>query len=203
MVSTIEETSLAQYDRMTDVMQRSVMLALKYGSQAMAVISESKPEPKGSFVITSSAAAFLPGWSDISYSTVKTAVRGLVSNGAFQLSSSNIRVNGIAPGATRSSVLTTSRFAESSQPYALEESTSDILKQHKMFCDEAGIDDGFYYHNRVANPEEIAHIGVFLISDLSSAINGQVILADSGKSGGALGETLVGRIPPVSPLELI
>lgn len=57
-----------------------------------------------------------------------------------------------------------------------------------------------YYYHRVAQPDEMADIGVFLASDLSLAINGHVIDADSGAAGGGLAESYLGPVPPLEPL---
>jgi NAD(P)-dependent dehydrogenase (short-subunit alcohol dehydrogenase family) len=59
-----------------------------------------------------------------------------------------------------------------------------------------------YYYNRLQDPGEIANIQLFLASDLSSSINGQMILADSGKTSAANGEACTGPIPAVKPLDL-
>ncbi|KAG6356697.1 hypothetical protein INS49_014571 [Diaporthe citri] len=56
-----------------------------------------------------------------------------------------------------------------------------------------------YYYQRVAEPEEIANIGVFLASHLSASINGQNTVADSGKAVAALGETVIGPVCPMLP----
>ena len=198
---TLPQTDIDQYDRAVAVMQRSIMLTLKYGSQAMAVTSPSKPRSSGSIVATSSSSAFLSGFSDISYAAVKTAITALVTSGALQLASSNIRVNAFAPGPTNTSLFTTSSFAERGEGYKISTDQIDIQKKHSAFLAKACPTDGYYYYNRVAPPEEMARIGVFLASDAGASINGQVILADSGKVCGALGESFTGPIPPVPPLD--
>lgn len=48
----------------------------------------------------------------------------------------------------------------------------------------------------------MAHVGLFLASDLAKSINGQVILADSGKTAAAIGEGCTGPVYPITPLEL-
>jgi NAD(P)-dependent dehydrogenase (short-subunit alcohol dehydrogenase family) len=190
---------------MVAVMQKGVLLALKYGSQAMAVTSKDKPKSKGSIVATSSMAAFLPSCSNLTYSAVKTAVVSMVQSGALQLSSSNIRVNGFAPGATKTSIFSTSKLAESGKEYQISigKDANQIEQVRKTFAARTGLEgtDAFYYYNRVAPAEELARVGVFLATDASAVINGQVILADSGKTIGALGESFTGRILPVPVLK--
>jgi enoyl-[acyl-carrier-protein] reductase (NADH) len=62
--------------------------------------------------------------------------------------------------------------------------------------------DQRYYYNRTADPAELANVGIFLASDLATSINGQVIVADSGKTVAAIGDTVIGTVPPMKPLDL-
>jgi NAD(P)-dependent dehydrogenase (short-subunit alcohol dehydrogenase family) len=134
---------------------------------------------------------------------VKNSVRGLVEGASVMLSSSGIRVNSIAPGFTQTSILTSSKDAEKGRQYDVQALEKDIQATHKKFFDQAGLLDATeYYYNRIAAPEELAHVGVFLASDLSSAINGITLLADSGKTVAATGEGCTGPIPPIIPLSL-
>ncbi len=133
----------------------------------------------------------------------KIATNGLVMGGSVQLSTSNIRINGVAPGFTQTSILTSSKDAEKGSAYKVDVDEKQIKKNHEWFFERAGLlEQVQYYYNRTADPREIANIGVFLASDLSSAINGQVLLADSGKTAAATGEGCTGPIPPVKPLDL-
>jgi NAD(P)-dependent dehydrogenase (short-subunit alcohol dehydrogenase family) len=63
----LNDTEMIHYDRQVNVMQRGVFLAIKYGSQAMMVISEEKPQFGGTFVVTGSCAGFLGSYSDLPY----------------------------------------------------------------------------------------------------------------------------------------
>jgi len=196
--SDLNTLDLGKYHRTIAVLQTSIVLGLKYGSQAMAVTSESKSQSSGCFVITSSAAAMLPSWADLTYSTAKCAAVALVRSGAVYLSSSNIRVNGIAPGSTRSSLFMTSAEAEKGEPYSLSIAKDEILADYEKR--KQGV-ERVLYHDRISDPDEMAELGVFLVSKASKAINGQVILADNGKTGAALVHNL-GEIPPVLPLKV-
>ncbi|KAJ4361113.1 uncharacterized protein N0V89_001682 [Didymosphaeria variabile] len=123
----------------------------------------------------------------------------------MMLSTSGIRVNGIAPGFTQSSILTSSSIAEKGSEYKVQATEKDIQSTHSKFFERAGLLDSeaqSYYYNRMADPEEIASIGVFLASELSKAVNGQVILADSGKTAAATGEACTGKVPRLIPLEV-
>ncbi len=185
-------------------MQQGVFLAIKYGSRAMSVTSDAKPQSKGAIVVTSSSGAFSGSLTDIGYSAVKSACHGLVINGSVQLSTSSIRINAIAPGLTKSSIHTNSMKAEEGLSSDLTEMSLDrIERDARSFFEKGGLlgSNAAYYYNRIAEPEEIAHLGVFLASDLAAAVNGAVILADSGYIPAGRGAGLFGPIPPVQPLD--
>ncbi|KAH8654825.1 hypothetical protein BGZ61DRAFT_486883 [Ilyonectria robusta] len=199
----LHELSSEHFMRAVEVMQKGPYLAVKHGAQAMSVCSSDKPKSKGSIIITSSCAAFGGAYADLAYTAVKNACNGIVESGSVQLASSNIRVNGIAPGVTKSSILTSSTLAESGNPYKLEASEDEIAKTHSKFFERGGLyADEHKYYNRAAEPEEIAYIAAFLSSDLAAAINGQILLADSGKTTAATGEAFTGPVPAAPPFKL-
>lgn len=59
-----------------------------------------------------------------------------------------------------------------------------------------------YFYSGLSQPDEIANVAIFLTSDSASAINGNAVYADKGKTQGALGESYIGPVPPVEPLDL-
>ena len=199
---SLDTLTSEQFMRAVDVMQKGPFLAVKYGGQAMSVTSAQKPAAKGSVIITSSCAAFAGAYADLVYTAVKKACNGIVESGSAQLAMSNIRVNGVAPGATKSSILTSSALAESGKEYRVEATRADIEATHAKFFERGGLfSDTAKYYNRTAEPEEIAYVAAFLASDLALAINGQIILADSGKTIAATGEGFTGPILPAAPLK--
>ncbi|EXJ93255.1 hypothetical protein A1O3_01812 [Capronia epimyces CBS 606.96] len=176
---SLNDTELLHYDRQVNVMRRGAFIGIKYGSQAMMVTSADKPQPAGAFVVTRSCASFLGSYSDLPYAVAKTALHGLISGASVHLLSSNIGVNGVAPGFTKSGILSNSQKAEQGEYKATE-----------------------YYYNRLQDPAEVANVQVFLTSNISSCIYGQMVLCDSGKTAAATGEACTGSIPPVKPLDL-
>lgn len=124
--------------------------------------------------------------------------------GSVQLSSSNIRINGFAPGFTKTSILTSSKAAEKGSEYSIPEDQKQILDNHEGFFERAGLmEKPEYYYNRLQDAEEMANVGVFLSSSLATSINGHVILADSGKTAAATGEGCTGIVQPMKPLKLL
>lgn len=199
-------------------MQRSFFLALKYGGQALSTTSSDKQSPGGSIIVTSSMAGVNGAVSDISYcefrepeqhlsnfissntikATAKAAVASMVRPGAVQLSGSHIRVNSIAPGFVRTSIVATSASTFAGQAFDENLDTGAIKD---AFDNTLGRYEGVkYYYERIPEPIEIANIGVFLASPLGASINGQNIVADSGKTVAAFRDTIIAPIQPLSPL---
>lgn len=87
----------------------------------------------------------------VSYATTKGAVIAMTKSAAKELASSNIRVNAIAPG-----MVGTERLKN-----IMEKSFQDKIHQIGL--------------GRLANPSEIAEVCVFLASEMSSYVTGQVI----------------------------
>lgn len=110
----------------------------------------------GSIVFTSSVTAMDGNKGQLSYGASKAALCGAVKTMALELGSSGIRVNAAAPGVIRSPM--TDRLAD------------EIVEQKIRTMDIP----------RPGTAEEAAGLYLFLISDLSSHISGQVIRADGG-----------------------
>ena len=99
--------------------------------------------------------------------------------------------------------MTVSQEAEKGSEYKNDMSKEKIKENHQWFLDRAGLPSAEqYYYNRLQDPSEIASVQLFLASDVSSAINGQMILADSGKTSAAMGEGCTGPIRQVKSLDL-
>ncbi|KAH8721718.1 hypothetical protein BGZ61DRAFT_346890, partial [Ilyonectria robusta] len=197
---SLQDTDAAYYDRTISIMQRSFFLAIRYGGQAMSTTSSEKPKPGGSIIVTSSMAGVIGGVSDISYSTAKAAACNMVKSASVQLSSTHVRVNAIAPGFIKTSINATSKWTTDGDAPDEKLSKEEAMKIFDTVMGGQASDDRYYY-NRIPGPEEIASIGVFLASDLSASINGQNIVADSGKTVAALGETVIGPIAPMKPFK--
>ncbi|KAH6884503.1 hypothetical protein B0T10DRAFT_409682 [Thelonectria olida] len=175
---SLQDTDSKYYDFAISVMQRSFFLALKYGGQAMSSTTNEKKHPGGSIVVTSSMAGVAGAVSDLAYSTAKAAVAHMIKSASVQLSATHVRVNSIAPGFVNTSIAATS---------------FDTMLGRFVVGEK-------YYYNRIPEPIEIANIGVFLASDLSASVNAQNIVADSGKTTAAFGESIIVSIDPMKPL---
>ena len=110
----------------------------------------------GSIINITSTAAFIADPGTMAYGTSKAAFARATQSMATELGASNIRVNAIAPSVTR-----TDMFDQMSPAARDKLINSSALK-------------------RAAEPQEIANVALFLASDLSSFVTGQIIRADGG-----------------------
>ncbi|HQV38960.1 MAG: SDR family oxidoreductase [Flavobacteriales bacterium] len=96
------------------------------------------------------------------YTASKHALVGLTKNTAYMYSKSGIRCNAVAPGGVETNITESLDMAKISP-----------LAQQQIFSATAT-------NPRTGKPQEIAEIVLFLASDRSSFINGDVIVADAG-----------------------
>lgn len=141
------------FDRNVKAMIFTVQKALPLMSSGASVILT------GSTAGTEGTAAFSV------YSASKAAVRNLARSWALDLKGTGIRVNVVAPGATRTP--------------GLVELAGDDKEQQQGLLDylASRIPLG-----RVGEPEEIAKAVLFLASDDASFINGAELFADGGQA---------------------
>ena len=111
----------------------------------------------GSIINLSSSAAIEGNEGRVSYASSKAAVITFSQVISRELGRNNVRVNTIAPGLTETDMM------RGSTPDDVLEKTLDRISLR-----------------RTAKPEEIANVVLFLSSNLSSYITGQVLRVDGG-----------------------
>ncbi|WP_336824024.1 SDR family oxidoreductase [Sporosarcina sp. USHLN248] len=114
----------------------------------------------GTIVNNISAGGFYGARAGAAYTASKHAVVGLTKNTAFMYADKNIRCNGIAPGAVITNI------------------SSSMTNISEMGASRQAL--GMAINPRAGQPEEIAQLAIFLGSDESSFVNGQVIAIDGG-----------------------
>lgn len=113
---------------------------------------------KGSIINMSSVVGLLGNGGQSAYAASKAGIIGFTKSIAQELGSRNIRCNAIAPG-----------FIETDMTHYLKEGGNEQwLSQIPL--------------GRYGKPEEVANVALFLASDLSAYVSGQVIAADGGMS---------------------
>ncbi|MGD9570107.1 MAG: SDR family NAD(P)-dependent oxidoreductase [Sedimentibacter sp.] len=150
-VTPLQDVSLDEWNKVFNVNLTSAL----YLAQLVAPIMKAKG--KGVIINTSSVAGFSAHLGTVAYVTSKHAMNGLTKSMAWELGP-EIRVNAIAPG-----LIDTAMVA----------SLGDINEVG------AGLISGSPL-KRAGKPEEIASVALFLASDDSSFIDGQVIRVDGG-----------------------
>lgn len=128
----------------------SVILQMQYAAKLMSKNEQS------AIVNLSSIIGVNGAEGSAAYSASKAAIVGLTKSAAKEWASKNIRVNAIAPGFIETD-LTGHYTAEK------RDSTLNNIKMH-----------------RFGSPEDVANVILFLVSDLSSYVTGQVIGVDGG-----------------------
>ncbi len=148
--SLFQMTTLDSMRSVFDINFFSQMMITQYASKLMA------RQKSGSIVNVSSISAMDGNAGQISYSSSKAALIGATKTLASELAEHNIRVNAIAPGVIRTGMT-------AALPAAALENLCGRIPMKRM-----GL------------PCEVAGVMLFLASDLSSYITGQVLRVDGG-----------------------
>jgi 3alpha(or 20beta)-hydroxysteroid dehydrogenase len=156
-LAPIVRTTTEQYLRVVGVNQLGVFLGMR---TAIPVMSSSG---RGSIINISSIEGIGGTPMAIAYSASKFAVRGMTKVAALELAPLGIRVNSIHPGGVQTAML---------------DSIGGM--------DLAAIVEPSIPMKRLATPEEIALLALFLASDESSYCTGSEFIADGGVTAGVL-----------------
>jgi len=147
-----ETLSEAEFDRIVAVNLKGVWLCMKHQFQHMRGIGG------GAIVNNASVSGLVALAGQGAYTATKHGVVGLTKAAAVEGAAANIRVNAICPGAVRTPIL-----------------------QH---LEQAGITEaalaGMSPQGRIAEPVEIAHAVVWLLSKQSSFVTGAALPIDGG-----------------------
>jgi NAD(P)-dependent dehydrogenase (short-subunit alcohol dehydrogenase family) len=130
-------------------------LAIKYATPHMVA------QKSGSIVCTASVAGLKSGASGHPYGASKAGVISLVQTTAYSLSGTGVRINAVCPGLIETGM------------------TKPIFDNAKS----RGTDGKIGQLNplkRAGQPHELAAMGLFLLSDDASYVNGQAIPVDGG-----------------------
>ena len=146
--------------QMTSIKKLKEIFQVNFFSQTIFtqyILKSMIKKKNGSIVYISSSSAIDSNVGRGAYSASKAALISQSNTLSRELGLSNIRVNTIAPGLTNTDMMRDNTSAE-----IIKEVTSNLSLK------------------RAAEPNEIANLALFLASDLSSYITGQVIRADGG-----------------------
>ena len=141
-------------DQWNDVIATNLNSVFNMTKQVIRPMMKAKA---GSIINMSSVIGLMGNAGQGSYAASKAGVIGFTKSVAKELGSRNIRCNAIAPGFVETDMTSYLKEGEQADKY------------------KAGIPLG-----RFGTAEDIANVTLFLASDLSSYVTGQVISADGG-----------------------
>ncbi len=155
---------LATWDRTMSVNVRGPMLGCRFAIPFMVA------RGGGSIINTSSAAADVGDVSRCAYGTSKGAINSLTRYVAAAFGKAGIRCNAIAPGIVDTPALRSAWSARAGADATVGGNIpEDVLDNHMS--------------TRISAPEDIAALAVFLASDDSAQITGQIVKIDGGFFG--------------------
>ncbi|PRX46465.1 3alpha(or 20beta)-hydroxysteroid dehydrogenase [Prauserella shujinwangii] len=151
--SALHQTSLADYERVIRVNQIGAFLGMR------SVVEPMSAAGGGSIVNVSSVEGLAGMPFLVAYTASKFAIRGMTKVAALELGERGIRVNSLHPG------MIDTRMVRDAAGGA-DVDFSPIARRLAL--------------GRVGQPEEIAHLALFLASDESSYCTGGEFVADGG-----------------------
>ena len=151
----LADFTLEQYERIMAVNLRGTFLCLRAELKIMV------PQRAGSIVNTASAASLKGAAADSIYTASKHGVAGLTKTAALEYARSGVRVNSVCPGVILTGMMQT-----------VEESSPENYEKAKRLMPIG----------RYGLPEEIAEAVLWLCSDASSLMTGQMMAVDGGWS---------------------
>lgn len=162
LVNNAGITRPAMLHKMTGAEWHQVIDVHMHGSfyWLQAVVNDMIERKWGRIVFVSSSTAQNGSIGQINYAAAKSAMLGMMRTAARELGKHNILVNAIAPAAATEmtkTIMTDPKFADAN---------AAALKQHPL--------------RRSAEPQEIAPAFLYLVSEESSYITGQVLSVDGG-----------------------
>ncbi|MGX8013593.1 SDR family NAD(P)-dependent oxidoreductase [Mesorhizobium sp. ORM8.1] len=153
----LDTISTDNFDRVVAVNLRGVFLCMKYEIAAMLGLGHG-----GAIVNASSIGGLVGVGCNSAYAATKWGLAGLTKSAALDYARQGIRVNAIAPGATRSEML--DRWIDT------EEARERMAAAFPM--------------NGIAHPDDMARAALLLLSEETRWTTGVVLPCDAGMSAG-------------------
>ncbi len=158
--SGVTQFSREVWDEVMNVNVIGAASTLKHGVSLLR-------KPGGKVVFTASLNSWKGDPNIASYVASKHALLGLMKSAAMELGLQGIRVNAVAPGPIATTALQNRILARSNGDEELAKAAFTKLSSATAL-------------QRIASSEEVANVAIFLASDQSSGVTGQMINVDCG-----------------------
>jgi NAD(P)-dependent dehydrogenase (short-subunit alcohol dehydrogenase family) len=149
------------FDRVIGVNLKGVFFGMKHA------LPHLKAQGSGAIVNAASVGGIRAVPNLVAYGATKHAVAGMTKQAAIEYGQYGVRVNAIAPGAIMTDMIRGSLIKIAGED-GWQEFGQEFVSANPM--------------KRFGQPEEVANLVAFLISDEASFINGTVIPIDGGQS---------------------
>jgi len=143
------------WDRLMDINAKAPMRLMR------AMIPTMEERGRGAIVNIASIGGLVGGAAGLAYTASKHALVGMTRNTAFFYGPKGIRTNAVCPGGVATNIA--EGGAQPRVPWAFER-----------------LQAGFARGQRMAQPEEIASLVAWLVSDEAVNVNGAIIPSDGG-----------------------
>jgi NAD(P)-dependent dehydrogenase (short-subunit alcohol dehydrogenase family) len=161
VLGPVGEIPVDEFDLTFAVLVRGVFLGMKHAAPILA------KQGHGSIINTASVAALQAGYGPHAYSAAKAAVVQLTRSVALELAPHRVRVNCICPGFI-ATPLGTNRVGRPDE--SVRAAAAPMAEAQPL--------------GRPGEPDDIAQTALWLSSDASSFVTGQVIVVDGGMMAG-------------------
>lgn len=151
-------TKLKEYDRLININTRSTIAMMSLAAPFLKYT-------EGNIVAISSLESFIPVRGSFLNTITKSMVNSIIKNAALELASFGVRVNGVAPGVTN----TTMRI----------NIVGEIYKNNE-FMKQQGLNN--LLDKKVIEPSDVVDAMLFLASNEAKFITGEIIIVDNGYS---------------------
>lgn len=168
------EADFDAFDRVMAVNVKGVMLGTQIAARHMA------KNGGGSIINVSSISGIQPGFGFFNYRASKAAVVNFTQTAAIELGVNLIRVNCICPGNIPTPMGTYAASDDDEQARRIQETVADVRM-------------GWQPLKRQGSPRDIAEAALFLSSDRSRQVSGQILSVDGAATAG-MAKSLIAEI---------
>jgi NAD(P)-dependent dehydrogenase (short-subunit alcohol dehydrogenase family) len=161
-ISAIADADIADFDRVIAINLRGNYLTLRAAIRAISAHGDG-----GAIVSTASMLALQGGPLYAPYVATKHAVLGLVRSAALELGRTGIRVNALCPG-----------YVDTAMTRAVEELQGDAAAARAVM-------QNFNAFGRYGEPDEMAAMAAWLLSDEASYCSGAAFSVDAAITAGS------------------